>query len=50
MAISKTLPADQLELAGLIRPGDQVVCGQGTAEPLSLTTRLVRDAPQIGAL
>lgn len=50
MPIVKILRADQLEFASLLRPGDQVVCGQGTAEPLSLTTRLVRDAPQIGAM
>ena len=38
---------DDLDLAEFVYPGDRVVCGQGTAEPCSLTERLMRDAPDI---
>ena len=33
--------AQELDLARYIRPGDGIVCSQGTAEPLSLTEALV---------
>ena len=35
------ISADDLDFAGIIRPGDVVVCGQATAEPRTLTERLV---------
>lgn len=35
------IPPDDLDLARHVRPGDRVVVGQGTAEPLTLTERLV---------
>ncbi|TDR93319.1 acetyl-CoA hydrolase/transferase family protein [Enterovirga rhinocerotis] len=41
-------PADSVDFAGLIRPGDLVLCGQGTAEPLTLTRRLVAQKDAIG--
>lgn len=41
-------PADSLDLSAYIRPGDLVVCGQGTAEPLTLTRRLVAQRAAIG--
>ena len=40
--------ADALDLAGLIRPGDRIVVGQGTAEPLTLTEALVAQRHSIG--
>tara|TARA_R110002111_G_scaffold262175_1_gene337266 strand:+ start:19623 stop:20885 length:1263 start_codon:yes stop_codon:yes gene_type:complete len=36
-----------LDLSNYVRAGDRVVCGQGTAEPCSLTEQLMRDAPLI---
>lgn len=33
-------PPDDLDLAAMLRPGDRVVVGQATAEPLTLTRRL----------
>ena len=33
--------ADALDFAGIIRPGDTVVCGQATAEPRTLTEALI---------
>lgn len=45
-------PADAatLDFTTLLRPGDRVVCGQGTAEPLTLTRRLAAQAPALGPL
>ena len=40
--------AEDLDLARLIGPGDTIVVGQGTAEPLALTTALVRQRHAIG--
>ena len=42
------LSAEDLDFAGLVRPGDVVLCGQGTAEPLTLTRRLVAQKNEIG--
>jgi acyl-CoA hydrolase len=42
------LSSRDLDLAGLVRPGDVVLCGQGTAEPLTLTRRLVAQRDAIG--
>lgn len=42
------LQADQLDLAGLVRPGDSVFWGQGTAEPLTLSEALVAQRAAIG--
>lgn len=42
------LQPDSLDFARWVRPGDTVVCGQGTAEPRSLTRRLVAQAETIG--
>jgi len=33
--------ATLLDVSGIIRPGDVVVCGQATAEPRTLTEALV---------
>lgn len=46
----KRLPADSLDLAALVRPGETVVVPQGTAEPLALTEALVRQRHAIGGL
>lgn len=43
------LDPEDLDLAALVRPGDVVVCGQGTAEPMTLTRRLVARKDAIGA-
>ncbi len=42
------LRSEDLDLAAFVRPGDVVVCGQGTAEPLTLTRRLVARKDDIG--
>ncbi len=42
--------ADTLDFSPLLRPGDRVVCGQGAAEPLTLTRRLAAQAPALGPL
>ena len=42
------LSSHDLDLAGLVRPGDMVLCGQGTAEPLTLTRGLVAQKDAIG--
>jgi len=39
----------ELDFSDYVRPGDSVICGQGTAEPYSLTDQLMRDAPAIGS-
>lgn len=39
-----------LALAQYIRPGDVVVCGQSSAQPLTLTEALVAQQPSIGPL
>lgn len=41
--------AADLDLTGLVRPGDTVVWGQGTAEPVTLTRALVAQREQIVA-
>src|SRR5579883_1793788 len=45
--MTKAFDAD-LDLAAYIRRGDQVVCGQGCSEPLTLTETLVRQRAAIG--
>jgi acyl-CoA hydrolase len=42
--------AAQLELRQWIRPGDGIVMGQGTAEPLTLTEALVRQRGELGGV
>ena len=42
--------AAQLRLADWIRPGDAIVMGQGTAEPLTLTEALVRQRGELGGV
>ena len=42
------LSASDLDLARLVQPGDVVLCGQGTAEPLTLTRRLIAQKDEIG--
>ena len=39
---------DELDLAALLRPQDAIVCSQGLAEPVSLTTRLVQQRASFG--
>jgi acyl-CoA hydrolase len=40
----------QLDLREFIRPGDAIVMGQGTAEPLTLTEALVRQRRELGGV
>lgn len=42
------IAAEKLDFAALIRPGDTVICGQGTAEPLTLTEALVAQRVRLG--
>ena len=42
------LPSSDLDFTGLVWPGDVVLFGQGTAEPLTLTRRLVAQKDAIG--
>lgn len=44
----ETLDARSLDIARFIRPGDLVVCGQGTAEPLTLAEALASQGEAIG--
>lgn len=44
------LDARDLDLARFIKPGDVVVCGQDSGEPLTLTQALIAQQPRIGAL
>ncbi len=46
----KRVDATQLDLRAWIRPGDGVVIGQGTAEPLTLTEALVRQRHELGGV
>ncbi len=39
---------DDLDFAGLVKPGDLVVCGQGSGEPVDLTARLMTQRSRIG--
>lgn len=41
MTAPRIIEASALDLAEFVRPGDQIVVGQGTAEPLTLTETLV---------
>lgn len=42
-----TIPASALDLSALIREGDRVLVGQGTAEPLTLTRSFMRQAERL---
>lgn len=44
------LLADRIDLVGLVRPGDRIVCGHGTAEPLTLTRSLAAQAAALGPI
>ncbi len=44
----KRIDAAALDLRGLVRPGDTVVFGQGTAEPQTLTEALVAQRRELG--
>ncbi|MDP2005416.1 MAG: acetyl-CoA hydrolase/transferase C-terminal domain-containing protein [Rubrivivax sp.] len=46
----KRFDAAQLDLREWIRPGDGIVLGQGTAEPLTLTEALVRQRRELGGV
>ena len=46
--MSKELKLNALQLGGIIRPGDGVIWGQGSAEPLPLTRALMAQRHAIG--
>jgi acetyl-CoA hydrolase len=46
--VCKTIELSALEFAGIIRPGDSVMWGQGSAEPLPLTEALMAQRHSIG--
>jgi acyl-CoA hydrolase len=46
----KIIDAAQLDLREWVRPGDGIVMGQGTAEPLTLTEALVNQRAALGGL
>jgi acyl-CoA hydrolase len=46
----KTVDAAQLDLCEWIRPGDGIVVGQGTGEPLTLTEALVAQRARLGGV
>lgn len=46
----KRVDVAQLDLREWIRPGDGIVMGQGTAEPLTLTEALVRQRRELGGV
>lgn len=50
--MSGTIEVDPqvLDLTRWLRPGDTVWCSQGLAEPLTLTEKLVQQAPTVGGL
>ncbi|MCC6194967.1 MAG: hypothetical protein IT518_10915 [Burkholderiales bacterium] len=39
---------EDLDYGALLRPGDAVVCSQGLAEPIALTTQLVQQRAKVG--
>lgn len=46
----RTVDTAQLDLRAWIRPGDGIVCGQGTSEPLTLTEALVAQRAGLGGV
>lgn len=43
-------PSGIVDLSALLRPGDTVVCGQGLAEPVGLTRRLIEQRAALGGI
>jgi acyl-CoA hydrolase len=48
--VPKELQLEQLDLSMMIRPGDHIVWGQGSGEPVSLVERLVEQRHAIGPI
>ncbi len=48
--MTRIIPHETFDIAAHIRPGDRIVVGQCTAEPLTLTEALVAAAPTIGSV
>ena len=44
----REIKLDDLDLAGIIRPGDQVVWGQGIGEPATIVEKLLEQRHRIG--
>lgn len=47
---SKFIKNNDLDLSEFIQPGDNVICGQASGEPVSLTEKLVEQRERIGAV
>jgi len=45
---SKFVKQEDLDLSHLIRPGDNIICGQASGEPVTLTEKLVSQRSQLG--
>jgi len=46
--MAETLPIDHIDFASLVKPGDCVLWGQASAEPLTLTRKLLEQRHRIG--
>src|SRR5258708_25024107 len=49
-AMPQELELKNLDLAAIIRPGDRLVWGQGSGEPVSLVEKLVEQRHAIGSI
>ena len=47
---SKYIKTNDLDLSKFIKPGDSVICGQASGEPVSLTEKLVEQRERIGPI
>lgn len=48
--MTRTVAAERLDLGEFIRPGDQIIWGDGTGEPLTLTEALVAQRAELGGV
>jgi acyl-CoA hydrolase len=48
--MTKVLDANNIDLKGIVRPGDQVIWGQGTGEPATLVEALLRQRAELGPI
>lgn len=44
------IEAGELDLSSIVEPGDTILWGQGTGEPLTLTESLVRQRNRLGGV
>lgn len=48
--MARELDTTALDLTAIVRPGDHIIWGQGTGEPLTLTEALVRQRHELGGV